>query len=37
MMTEVIARTDVITPTGQKIIRELETHKKTVKLEYPKK
>ncbi len=34
-MTEVIARIDASTPTGRKIIRELETHKKTVKLEYP--
>lgn len=32
---EVIARIDANTPTGRKIIRQLEVHKKTVKLEYP--
>lgn len=32
---EVIARIDANTPTGRKIIRHLEAHKKTVKLEYP--
>lgn len=34
-MEEVIARINASTPTGRKIIRQLETHKKTVKLEYP--
>jgi hypothetical protein len=34
-MNEVIARIDVSTPTGRKIVRELENHKKTVKLEHP--
>lgn len=34
-MDKVIATIDVSTPTGRKIVRELENHKKTVHIEYP--
>lgn len=34
-MNEVIAHIDISTPTGRRIVRELEKHKKTVKIEYP--
>ncbi len=34
-MSEVIAKIDISTPTGRRIVRDLEKHKKTVKLEYP--
>ena len=34
-MNEVVARIDVTTPKGRRIVRELEQHKKTVKVEYP--
>jgi hypothetical protein len=34
-MNEVIARIDCSTPTGKKIVRELEKHRRTVHLEYP--
>ncbi len=33
-MNEVIARIDISTPSGRKIVRELE-NKKAVKIEYP--
>ncbi len=35
MNNEVTARIDISTPTGRKILRELEKHKRTVKIEYP--
>ena len=34
-MNEVIARIDVTTPSGRRIVRDLEKHKKAVKVEYP--
>jgi len=34
-MDKVIATIDVTTPTGRKIVRELESHKRTVHIEYP--
>ena len=34
-MNEVLVRIDITSPTGRKIVRELEKHKKIVKLEYP--
>ncbi len=34
-MSEVIAHIDISTPTGRKIVRELEKHKKTVRINYP--
>jgi len=34
-MNEVIARIDVTTPSGRQIVRNLEKHKKAVKMEYP--
>ena len=34
-MTEVTARIDVTTPKGRRIVRELEQHKKNVRIEYP--
>ncbi|NDV45544.1 hypothetical protein D0T49_00560 [Paludibacter sp. 221] len=35
MNNEVIAHIDISTPAGRKIVRELEKHKKNVKIEYP--
>lgn len=35
MNNEVIAQLDISTPTGRKIVRELEKYKRTVKVEYP--
>ena len=35
IMNEVIARIDISTPTGRRVVRELEKHKKIVKMEYP--
>ena len=35
IMTEVIARIDITTPKGRRIVRELEQHKKNVRMEYP--
>ena len=32
---EVTAKIDISTPTGRKIMRELEKHKKLVKITYP--
>ncbi|MDP4238939.1 MAG: hypothetical protein Q8904_05640 [Bacteroidota bacterium] len=32
---DVIAKINISTPTGRKIVRELEKHKKIVKLSYP--
>ncbi len=34
-MSEVIAHIVFSTPTGKKIVRDLEKHKKTVRIEYP--
>ena len=34
-MNHVIARIDISTPTGRRLLKELEKHKKTVKVEYP--
>ena len=34
-MNEVIARINVTTPSGRRIVRDLEKHKKSVKMEYP--
>ena len=34
-MNEVIARINVTTPSGRRIVRDLEKHKKAVKVEYP--
>ena len=34
-MSEVIAYINTETPTGRRIVRELEKHKKTVRVEYP--
>lgn len=34
-MSEVIAYIDTTTPSGRRIVRELEKHKKSVKIEYP--
>ena len=34
-MNEVLARIDITSPTGRRIVRELEKHKDIVKLEYP--
>jgi len=34
-MNEVIARIDITTPSGRRIVRDLEKHKKVVKMEYP--
>lgn len=36
MNNMVTATIDVSTPTGRKIVRDLEKHKKTVSLNYPK-
>ena len=35
IMNEVIARIDVTTPSGRRIVRNLEKNKKAVKVEYP--
>ena len=34
-MNHVIARIDVSTPTGRRLLKELEKHKNTVTVEYP--
>ncbi len=34
-MNQVIARIDITTPTGRRLLKELEKHKKSVKVEYP--
>lgn len=34
-MNKVIAEIDISTPAGRKIVRELERHKKLVKITYP--
>ena len=34
-MNEILVRIDITSPTGRKIVRELEKHKRTVKVEYP--
>jgi len=35
MENTVIAHIDISTPAGRKIVRELERHKKAVRVEYP--
>ena len=34
-MNEVIAHIDISTPTGKRIVNQLQKHRKTVKMEYP--
>ena len=34
-MNEVVARIDVTMPIGRRIVRDLEKHKRAVKVEYP--
>lgn len=34
-MSQVIAKIDISTPTGRRIVRDLEKHKRTVEVEYP--
>ncbi|MDO9634911.1 MAG: hypothetical protein Q7J05_07750 [Paludibacter sp.] len=34
-MNQVIAHIDISTPIGRRLVKELEKHKKTVKVEYP--
>jgi hypothetical protein len=35
IMNHAIAHIDITTPTGRRLVKELEKHKKTVKVEYP--
>jgi len=35
IMNQAIAHIDITTPTGRRLVKELEKHKKTVKVEYP--
>jgi hypothetical protein len=34
-MNEVIAHIDISTPTGRRIVNELQKHRKSVRMEYP--
>lgn len=34
-MSQVIAYIDISTPTGRRLVKELEKHKKAVRVEYP--